>query len=276
MSDAIDMELVDTVLERFGLKARPPLSLQGLNVLYKAWCKHVPFDNAQKRLYFQTTHQGPLPGGKPRSFFESYLEHGTGGTCWSTSSAFYALTKALGFSVRLASGSVLGTPDQNFPNHGTVIATIEGGSYLLDTSMLSEQALPLIKRESSATRDPVYGIRAEPLGDAWRLFFKPGHSRDELECQLELEEIDHDFLLARYASTRQVSLFNKVLYARKNLPDGGIITIGRGKLIVTDPHNQVSVTPVLEERDALLIERFGFSEELVSRLPQDDEGDSLG
>ena len=276
MSDAIAMDLAETLLARLGLNERPAQSLSGLNALYRAWCKHVPFDNVQKRLHVQARRTDPLPGGEPTQFFGKYLRHGTGGTCWPTSAALFALARALGFSVRRAAGSMLGTPDHNFPNHGTIIAVVENKPYLLDSSMLSEEVLPLVRGEPSATADPVYGLRAEPLGDLWTIFWKPGHSRDDIECRLEHAAVDHDFYLRRYATTRAVSLFNTALYARKNTPEGGIIAIGRGHFITIGPQNHVSVTPVGGDRDALLIERFGFSEEIVACLPEDTAGDTLG
>ena len=39
----------------------------------------------------------PLPGTQAADFFEHWLAHGTGGTCWSSSNALYMLVTALGF-----------------------------------------------------------------------------------------------------------------------------------------------------------------------------------
>ena len=41
---------------------RPAPTLDGLQTLYAAWCRKVPFDNVRKLIHFHSHASGPLPG----------------------------------------------------------------------------------------------------------------------------------------------------------------------------------------------------------------------
>src|SRR3954471_6964180 len=109
MATEISPELRDQILARFGLPRTPPADLEGLRAVYDAWCLSVPFDNLAKLIALRTTPDKQLPGMDATEFFERWLEHGVGGTCWSTSIALYELLLALEFDVRLVAGSMRDT-----------------------------------------------------------------------------------------------------------------------------------------------------------------------
>ena len=76
--------------------------------------------------------------------------------------------------------------------------------------------------------------------------------------------------------SRGSSLFNDALYIRRSVPDG-VRTIGRGALISIGPGGEVEVSELDHDtRNAALVETFGLSEEIVSRVPPDGEGFALG
>src|ERR1700722_13894824 len=85
--------LVEQVLAKLGLKNKPSLDLAGLNTLYAAICGSIPFDNVQKRIWFGTDQNKPSTGGDPTEFFENWVRHGTGGTCWPANGGMYALAR---------------------------------------------------------------------------------------------------------------------------------------------------------------------------------------
>src|SRR5881628_2632800 len=95
-SHSLPLDLLDRILERFGLGAPPDRTVGGLRQLYAAWCLAVPFDNVRKMIALRVASHHPLPGGDPREFFESWLSDGCGGTCWPTSNALFALVSSLG------------------------------------------------------------------------------------------------------------------------------------------------------------------------------------
>ena len=113
--------LVESVLEKLGLAAAPAVDRAGLESLYHAWCRSVPFDNLQKLIHIRSGSAEPLPGDTPEEFFEAWLAHGTGGTCWAGNGALASLLAALGFAARRAIATMLVAPNLP-PNHGSVSA----------------------------------------------------------------------------------------------------------------------------------------------------------
>ena len=110
--------LRDAVCARLGIAPAPP-TLEFLEAVYAAWCRRVPFDNVRKLIALREAAPPPLPGTQAADFFEHWLAHGTGGTCWSSSNALYMLVTALGFTARRIAGSMrdLGFPRQYGGDH---------------------------------------------------------------------------------------------------------------------------------------------------------------
>ena len=55
----LPLGLAEDVLEYFDLPAHPERSPAGLTTLYRAWCRHVPFDNARKLIAVRAGQSGP-------------------------------------------------------------------------------------------------------------------------------------------------------------------------------------------------------------------------
>ena len=104
-------DTVAAVLEKLGVE-RPAPDLDGLRAVYAAWCGAVAFDNVLKLIHLADERSGPLPGSTAESFFEAWLEHGTGGTCWSGNGALHDLLEALGFDVARAIATMLSSPER--------------------------------------------------------------------------------------------------------------------------------------------------------------------
>jgi hypothetical protein len=62
-------ELIERILIRLGLSARPEPTFGGLRLVYAAWCRNVPFDNVRKLIHLHRHDPRPLPGDDPRDFF---------------------------------------------------------------------------------------------------------------------------------------------------------------------------------------------------------------
>ncbi|HSG91468.1 MAG TPA: arylamine N-acetyltransferase, partial [Pseudomonadales bacterium] len=152
-------DLVERVLARLGLSARPPASADGLATLYDAWCRNVPFDNVQKLIHLHARAPGPLPGDEPGDFLETWLACGTGGTCWAGNGALQAVLSALGFQASRGIGTMLAVPDAA-PNHGTVVVDCEDRRYIVDASILHGVPLALEADTSVAAADRPWGVAA--------------------------------------------------------------------------------------------------------------------
>ena len=280
MTEVVQPELLDQVLEKFGLSARPEVDTEGLRTVYNAWCESVSFDNVQKRVYMAENGSGPLPGIEPAEFLQNLVTDGTGGTCWPSSGGLWALLDGLGFDARRVSGNMIVPVELDSPNHGSTAVLIDGQTLLADSSILNHAPIPLVEGEDSSTDVALNETRVEWVGDTWQVHWLPGHGRDELTMRLDGPGIGEtrsfDFWAHRSEVSRGSSLFNDALYIRRSVPDG-VRTIGRGALISIGPGGEVEVSELDHDtRNAALVETFGLSEEIVSRVPPDGEGFALG
>ena len=153
----------EAVLERLGFSGEPKPDADGLAAVYEAWCDHVAFDNVVKRIHLASGSAAPIPNGPPEAFFASYLRHGSGGTCWPSSGALYALLSTLGFDARRSSGAMRDDLSGPIHSHGTVIVRIDGSEYWVDTSMLTRRVIPVQRGEEKTLDDPIHAARVEPV-----------------------------------------------------------------------------------------------------------------
>jgi arylamine N-acetyltransferase len=262
--------LVERVLTKLGLGHRPALDLAGLNTLYAAVSVNIPFDNFQKRIWFAGPQTTPLPGGDPSEFFNNWLQHGTGGTCWPINGAMYSLAHALGFDARRIVGSVIVEGYPRGANHGSVIVTLDGINYLVDAWMASFKVLPLIPGTPSSTGNGIHDVRAVPIESGFEIITYPGFNREQplpFRPEPEYDPVDHALFLARYDRTRAVGFFNDAIFICRHLPDS-IITIGRKSQFHLAADGTLTKTePTEAQRKKSLIEDFGLSEETIQKLP---------
>lgn len=268
-------ELIERILFRLGLSKRPTLDLVGLNTLYAAWCGHVPFDNVHKRIWFASDHTTPLTGGDPVQFLENWLAYGTGGTCWPTGSAMYALVQSLGFDARRMAGAMI-DPGEQAPDpagHGSVLVTFEGVDHLVDASILAFEVLPLVPGVPATAGQGIHEIHGVPIEGGFEVLWHPGHVRDApttFRTGPEFDPVDQAFFLEGYDRSRVSGPFNSALHVCRRYP-GSVITLRRNRKTIVAGDGSVSVTQISDaERTRTLIEELGFSEEIVRALPRDE------
>lgn len=269
-------ETVERILAKFGLPRMPALDLAGLNAIYAAFCASVPFDNVQKRIWFAGSQNAPLTGGDPTQFFENWLRHGTGGTCWPINGALCTLLDTLGFNARRIAGSIVIEGYPQGANHGSVLVTLEGVDYLVDGWITAFKALPLIPGKSTSAVMGIHDVRAVPIeGGGFEVLHYAGWSRDgrvPFRPEPEHDPVDHFFFLARYERTKGIGFFNDALIICRHFPDF-IITIGRYNKVRISSDGSVTKAPLTDAmRRATLIEEFGLSEEIVNAIPPDVRG----
>ncbi len=217
--DTVSRESAELVLDQLGLSAPPAPDLDGLTVVYRAWCRSVPFDNLRKLISLREAKGDALPGLDAEDFLRCWRRHGTGGTCWPSSNALTALLVRCGFDARLVAASMFDTGD---PSHGTTIVSIDGAEWLVDTSMLTDEPLPL-RDQPTAIADPVHATTAEPVAEGWLFQFGRADEDSTMPCRtLSTDAISHDFCVERYEISRTWSPFNESVYVRHN-DDLGVI-----------------------------------------------------
>lgn len=261
--DSLAPATLESVLTRFGFSEPPAATLAGLEEVYRAWGRHVPFDNVRKRIALTRGDAGGLPGGVAADFFGTWLRHGPGGTCWPTSNGMYMLLRGLGFDVRRIAASM---QDMGLPNHGSVIVRLGGEEYLVDSSILCERPLP-IGSASYEIDDPVHPIRFTPADGKWLLHWGFTMSQELMPCRLIQDPVDLPFYHERYEISRQMSPFNAALYARRNKEGELVSFVGRSRFRKTAAgvaHEELDEKKLAEA----LVEDIGFSPELVAELRQ--------
>jgi len=267
----VSPSLIERVLESLGFAHAPELTPEGLRAIYAAWCQRVPFDNVRKLIHVRSGNPSPLPGHSPTDFFEAWLRHGTGGTCWAGAGPLQAFLAALGFDAVRGVGTMLVTPDLP-PNHGTVLVRFEESAtpLLVDSSILHSEPLPLAP-DGTATQvnHPAWGVRASQREGRWHVRWRPLHRTDGFECRLERFGATAEQFDRFHEQTRPWSPFNYELTVRANRGQNVVgAAFGHAVSILAD--GTVRSAPIShEERVRLLIEDIGISEEIVRLLPPD-------
>lgn len=264
----IDAALAHRVVDRLA-PDDTTVDLDGLRAVYAAWCRSVPFDNLVKRIHLASGDAAPPPNGDPTAFFESWLEHGTGGTCWPSSIALWALLDALGYPARLASCCMADTLDPNLTHtHGTVLVRFadDAADWWVDTSMLLGEPLPIEEGASIAR------ARTERLdGGAWRVWWRVHLASEEMSCRLLTDPVDVAHCQARYEWSRGAGPFNASAYA-VTWRGGSMVAVRRGVHAVQDARGERTETRAIDDAEMrrVLIEDFGYSEAIVAALPTDE------
>jgi arylamine N-acetyltransferase len=256
MDEQLDSRLAGEVTERLGLEGVRP-DEQGVAAFYGAWCAQVPFDNLRKLIGLAEDSR-PLPGDDPNDFFRAWLDHGTGATCWASANALHALARRVGFDAARVAGAMLDLPELN---HGSVVVTVDGTTWLLDSSLLTGAPLRFDPDHSFAIEHDGYPSSIEREGDSWMVHAESSMI-DDLRCRLQPGVRRGDELAALHERTRAWSVFNTTPYVLRHLP--GRVEGLRDLEVTTWRAGETRSTRDLDEmgRRAWLLEA-GFSESVV-------------
>jgi arylamine N-acetyltransferase len=261
-------DLVERVLERLDFRDRPAPTLENLATLYAAWCRRVPFDNVQKRVYMHEQRSGPLPGDEAADFFEDWLQHGTGGTCWAANGGLSALLGSLGYAVSRGVGSMLSSSNVP-PNHGTVVVAFDGSRYMVDASILHSEPLRLDETEETRIVHPAWGVHCRRQDGRWHVRWRPLHTPSGIDCRIERLGASAETFREMHEVTRPWSPFNYELSVRLIRSDA-VVGAAFGKRVTLDGAGSVVEALLQEhERVSLLVDVLGMSEEIALRLPPD-------
>jgi N-hydroxyarylamine O-acetyltransferase len=259
-------ELVDAVLARLALE-RPAPDLEGLRAVYRSWCAAVPFDNTLKLIHIAERQRGPLPGSSAESFFDAWLEHGTGGTCWAGNGALHDLLEALGFRVERALATMMAVPDPLSPNHGSVIVTIAESRWIADASVLSGVPIAILERGGTAVDGPLprlVWLEGKPAV-LWRSLAAP----DGFHCRIDRIGAKREEWDALHRRTAAWSPFNYQLNSRLLRGDRAV-GAAAGRRFAFDADGTLASSPLEgEERPRFLVDELGISEAIARRIPPD-------
>ena len=110
-------------------------------------------------------------------------------------------------------------------------------------------------------------VRAQPVDDLWRIWWTGAIDGGDIGCLLLDDDVTAEHFLVRYEASRDMSPFNTRVYATHNTADARVTIGGTTRYERT----AAGITSAeLADRDRVLVEEFGFSEEIVAQLPPDD------
>lgn len=267
-TEALSIDLLERVLMRLGLSDRPAPTLDGLQTLYAAWCRTVPFDNVCKLIHIHHHDPAPLPGDDPTDFFEAWLAYGTGGTCWAGNGALYALLVSLGFSACRGMGTMLVAPDLP-PNHGTVLVVCDGTRYVVDASILHGEPLRLNMTTPTGVSHPAWGVQCRLRQGHWHIHWRPVHMPNGLDCRLDHLEVTRETFRQRHEQTRPWSPFNYALYARLICGDAVLGTASGQRVELNGAGGVIHKRLAGDDRIRFLVDELGMQEAIVHQLPLD-------
>jgi N-hydroxyarylamine O-acetyltransferase len=257
----LDERVRTRVLEKLGLGTGPELDLNGLTSVYRKWCETVPFDNAAKLIALRTNAPGNLPGIDASQFFENFLEHGIGGTCWPSSNALYSLLAELGFDARRLAGSMR---DTGMLSHGSTKVRIDGFDWLVDSSMLTANPLPL-RDELFIESDPLWAAEVEHVNGTHVIWWDALPAPEYIPCRLLMDDLPHSYYVERYEASRARSPFNERIYVRRNTAASILVISGNRRFLKTSRGVEASVLSEDELEEQLSAET-GFSPWLMDML----------
>jgi N-hydroxyarylamine O-acetyltransferase len=191
-ADRLPEDLLERVLAGLGYSGKPVPDHAGLEALYAAWCRRVPFDNTRKLIHLRANDPAPLPGDSPSDFFEAWLESGASGTCWAIHGALTSLLMACGFDARRGNGTMLAAPNLA-PNHGTTSVRLAGRTLLVDGCIQHGEPLALKTECETTVEHPAYGVRARPeSGATWMVRRRSPLAPDGYDCRINSLSSDLD------------------------------------------------------------------------------------
>jgi len=227
--NGLSNNLVNRVLARLDFRIPAEANLETLQALYATWCSHIPFDNIRKMIALASGDKRVLPGLNAADFFENWLTHGSGATCWPMANAFYELLISLGYDACRIAGSMR---DMGMLNHGSVKVVINKQDFLADASLLLNIILPL-GQETFLQNDPVYPVELEADKASHLLWMKTPPNEEYFYCRLTGDPVEYSLFDERYEASRAMSIFNQRLYARRNYPDKLILLWGNTRFSKT-------------------------------------------
>jgi N-hydroxyarylamine O-acetyltransferase len=262
----LDPSQIEATLTRLGLSAPPSTCYTGLAELYGAWCRHVPFDNVRKLIAVRSGSTAPLPGDDPAEFFDAWLEHGVGGTCWAGNGALCALLETLGFDARRGVATMMVAPNLP-PNHGTVVVSLPDGPYLVDASILHVEPLSIVEGREATVTHPAWGVTGHWLDDKYAVRWRGLTVAEPFDCRIDYWPVSAERFRTQHEATRTWSPFNFELMFTLVRGDGRI-GVAHGQAVRIAADGTITAEP-MADRMRYLVDELGISETLAREIPAD-------
>ncbi len=155
---ALPSTLAGEVLRFLGVPEAPPSPAQ-LDALLAAYGRAVPWESASRiarRASVFATAECPRWS---EQFWDEALRLGTGGTCFESNRAFFALLRALGYQGYLTINNM----GDHSACHTAIVVELSGRRWLVDAGYPLYAALPLDPYGASQRQSELLGYTARPI-----------------------------------------------------------------------------------------------------------------
>lgn len=140
-----------------GVAAGAP-GLRQLNRLVAAYVRRVPWESASRIARRSRAAPDDAPALWPAAFWRAAIDAGSGGTCFESNAAFFALLRALGYRGHLTINDM----EPQCACHTAIVVQLAGDDYLVDVGIPLHRALRLRPDRATRTRAAFHTYAAAP------------------------------------------------------------------------------------------------------------------
>lgn len=217
LTPALPAALAGEVLRFLQVDAGPP-SLGQLDALIGAYGRSVPWESASR---IARRAAVPATADCPRwseQFWAEALRLGTGGTCFESNRAFFALLRALGYQGYLTINNM----GDHAACHTAIVLELAGRRWLVDAGYPLYAALPLEPSQASERASELLTYTARPVAPGEYLIENRPHPTPYVFNLIDRPVADADYCRAATADYHPSDgLFLKRIVIRK-VADGRI------------------------------------------------------
>lgn len=149
-------DLRNRVLDFLGVRFTAP-DRAFLDALLAAYTRIVPWESAS-RIARKADTPDQCPAW-PEAFWRNAMQHGTGGTCFESNYACFALLRSLGYEGYLTINNM----GETIGCHTAQVIVVNGGKLLVDAGMPLHATIPIHAHEVTEQITPFMLYRVRPL-----------------------------------------------------------------------------------------------------------------
>lgn len=150
-------EQTAAILAYLGGRRGPPNDAS-LTALVAGYVRRVPWESASRIARKNAAGGAAIAARPPAAFWADALTHGSGGTCFESNLAFYALLRTLGFDGYLTINDM----HESVGCHTAIIVKLNDQSFLTDVGIPLHRPLPLTPDKITRARSAFHTYVAQP------------------------------------------------------------------------------------------------------------------
>lgn len=148
------------ILQFLDVNPAPP-SLDLLDALVAAYVRRVPWESASRIARRAANDDINACPNWPESFWAGAMTQGTGGTCYESNLAFFALLRSLGFTGYLTVNNM----NESIGCHTAIVITLGDERWLVDVGIPIHVPIPLLTHQVTHRKGPFHTYTITPNAD---------------------------------------------------------------------------------------------------------------